>query len=63
VAFLVAKAGREAPPLLAVKRHCAERLPRYMIVDDVVVVPALPRTCNGKVDRRHLVGTVDGTNR
>jgi amino acid adenylation domain-containing protein len=55
VAFIVPKPGSEAPPLLALKRHCAERLPRYMIVDDVIAVPALPRTRNGKVDRRHLV--------
>ena len=54
VAFVVARRGQEAPPLLDVKRHCAERLPRYMIVDDVVAVGALPRTRNGKVDRRRL---------
>ena len=40
--------------LLEVKRHCAERLPRYMIVDQVRAVTALPRTANGKIDRLHL---------
>ncbi|XVV06143.1 amino acid adenylation domain-containing protein [Actinosynnema sp. CA-248983] len=40
--------------LLEAKRHCASRLPRHMIVDAVRLVPALPRTPNGKVDRRAL---------
>ncbi|HEX8794386.1 MAG TPA: amino acid adenylation domain-containing protein [Polyangiaceae bacterium] len=61
VAFVVPKAGREAPRLLDVKRHCAERLPRYMIVDDVVALPALPRTRNGKVDRSELAQTADSS--
>ncbi|MBW4717094.1 amino acid adenylation domain-containing protein [Saccharothrix sp. SC076] len=40
--------------LLDAKRHCAARLPRHLVVDRVRVVPALPRTANGKVDRRAL---------
>ncbi|WNZ58997.1 hypothetical protein QEG98_23035 [Myxococcus sp. MxC21-1] len=36
------------------KKHCAERLPRYMIVDEVRVLPELPRTPNGKLNRRAL---------
>ena len=44
----------EAPPLLELKRHCAERLPRYMIVDRVERIAELPRTRNGKVDRLSL---------
>lgn len=40
--------------LLDAKRHCASRLPRHMIVDAVRLVPALPRTPNGKLDRRAL---------
>jgi amino acid adenylation domain-containing protein len=51
VAFLAA--SRE-PTLLEIKRHCAERLPRHMIVDRVVVLDELPRTRNGKVDRLAL---------
>ena len=51
VAFLVT--SRE-PPLLEIKRHCAERLPRHMIVDRVVVLEELPRTRNGKIDRLAL---------
>ncbi|HEX6471613.1 MAG TPA: amino acid adenylation domain-containing protein [Streptosporangiaceae bacterium] len=52
VAFVV-PAGRP-PGLLALKRWCAERLPPYMVVDSLVVVPELPRTGNGKTDRRRL---------
>lgn len=52
VAFVIT-AG-EPPGLLALKRHCAERLPRYMIVDSVSVLPELPRTRNGKTDRLRL---------
>jgi acyl-coenzyme A synthetase/AMP-(fatty) acid ligase len=37
-----------------VKRHCAERLPRYMIVDEVRYLESLPRTRNGKIDRLEL---------
>ncbi|ONK10875.1 amino acid adenylation domain-containing protein [Streptomyces sp. MP131-18] len=40
--------------LLGVKRHCAERLPTYMIVDRLSVRTVLPRTDNGKLDRRLL---------
>ena len=45
----------EPPPaLLELKRHCAERVPRYMIVDRAVFLPELPRTRNGKIDRLEL---------
>jgi amino acid adenylation domain-containing protein len=44
------------PTLLEVKRHCAERLPRYMIPDDVESSAALPRNRNGKIDRGVLKG-------
>ncbi|MDC0721158.1 amino acid adenylation domain-containing protein [Nannocystis bainbridge] len=52
-AFVVAPPPAELS-LLGLKRHCAERLPRYMIVDDFTPVTALPRTGNGKVDRLAL---------
>ncbi|HMV68169.1 MAG TPA: amino acid adenylation domain-containing protein, partial [Myxococcota bacterium] len=41
-------------PLLELKRHCADRLPRYMIVDAARWLDALPRTASGKVDRLAL---------
>jgi L-proline---[L-prolyl-carrier protein] ligase len=53
VAFLVSASG-PPPSLLKVKKHCAERLPRYMIVDEIRVLENLPRTQNGKLDRRAL---------
>jgi amino acid adenylation domain-containing protein len=40
--------------LLELKKECASRLPRYMIVHGVHELTALPRTPNGKVDRRAL---------
>lgn len=57
VAFVATHSG-EPPPLLSLKRHCAERLPRYMIVDGVEHVAALPRTGNGKLDRIELARRV-----
>jgi L-proline---[L-prolyl-carrier protein] ligase len=51
VAFLVAS---DELPLLEVKRHCAERLPRHMIVDAAIFLDRLPRTRNGKLDRLAL---------
>jgi amino acid adenylation domain-containing protein len=52
VAFL--SCDSEAPALLEVKQHCAERLPRYMVVDAIRLLPELPRSRNGKVDRPAL---------
>jgi clorobiocin biosynthesis protein CloN4 len=56
VAFVLAAPGTQ-PSLLEVKRHCAERLPRYMSVDHLKVVADLPRTPNGKIDRLLLAQT------
>lgn len=58
VAFLVAP---ERPGLLAVKRHCAAALPRHMIVDEVRYLAELPRTGNGKTDRRALAAAAERT--
>jgi len=38
--------------------HCAGRLPRYMIPEVVEFRGHLPRTLNGKVDRRELIGSL-----
>jgi amino acid adenylation domain-containing protein len=53
VAYVVPQEGREVS-ILDLKRHCAERLPRFMIVHELRRVDELPRTPNGKVDRRAL---------
>ena len=53
VAFLVVDGEGLSP--LEVRRHCADRVPRYMIVDKVRCVNELPRTSTGKVDRLALV--------
>ena len=42
------------PTLLEVKRHCFKILPKYMIPDKVHYVHIIPRSPNGKVDRRKL---------
>jgi amino acid adenylation domain-containing protein len=53
VAFVV-PVGDVGPGVLELKRHCAAMLPRHMIIDAVRDVRALPRTGNGKLDRRSL---------
>ncbi len=53
VAAVVARAD-PAPGLLEIKRWCAERLPRYMIVHELRVLTELPHSRNGKLDRRAL---------
>jgi amino acid adenylation domain-containing protein len=58
IAFLV---STTVLSLLSVKRHCAERLPRYMIVDEVRFIAALPRTRNGKIDRLTLTSEAAST--
>lgn len=59
VAFLVTEGGDRPPSLLQIKKLCAERLPRYMIVDVTHRIDALPRTRNGKVDRLALTATAN----
>jgi amino acid adenylation domain-containing protein len=37
-------------------RFCAERIPRYMLPHEFVVVASLPRTSTGKINRQSLAG-------
>ena len=53
VACVVPEPGVELG-LLGLKRTCAERLPRYMIVDAWQPFDELPRNRNGKLDRKAL---------
>ncbi|MGF1429066.1 amino acid adenylation domain-containing protein [Kitasatospora sp. LaBMicrA B282] len=57
VAFVVAGPDREPGPL-ELRRHCAQRLPRYMLADELHRIDRLPRTRNGKVDRAALADQV-----
>lgn len=53
VAAVVARPGT-TPDLLEIKRWCAARLPRHMIVHGLRVLAGLPHSRTGKVDRRRL---------
>jgi len=37
------------------KRHCAEKLPSYMVPEEIEFCETLPRTGTGKVDRQRLL--------
>ncbi len=39
----------------ALRRHCAEALPRYMVPSAMLIEQALPHTSTGKVDRQELM--------
>ncbi|WP_010694383.1 non-ribosomal peptide synthetase [Saccharopolyspora spinosa] len=60
----VLESGADPGPLLAeldeeaLRRSLADRLPAVMVPDHVVVLPSLPLTRNGKVDRAALVRAV-----
>lgn len=51
---VVTLAPNEALTVDELKRHCAEKLPAYMVPEKVDLVETLPRTGNGKIDRRRL---------
>ncbi|MDK1286000.1 amino acid adenylation domain-containing protein [Pseudoalteromonas umbrosa] len=53
----VATAGIKPPSLLTLKMHCAKRLPKYMLPEQIVYWEALPRNRNGKLSRRSLSET------
>jgi amino acid adenylation domain-containing protein len=70
-AVLVAGSGPEArihavvrprdgrgPGLAELRRFCAERLPLYLLIDELHLVDALPVNANGKVDRARLARDV-----
>src|SRR5205823_5696246 len=55
VACVVLRDGEEnGVSPTGIKRHLAERVPRYMIPARIDVLDKLPRTSNGKIDRQRL---------
>jgi len=55
--LIVYAVSRSGQPIgaLALRAHCAARLPLYMVPDMYHTVPELPRTRNGKVNRLALI--------
>jgi amino acid adenylation domain-containing protein len=57
-AVIVGRGGAK-PTLLELKQHCADRIPRFMIIDRVRWVDALPRSANGKIDRKTIAANLE----
>jgi amino acid adenylation domain-containing protein len=55
--FVAAPDGVEA---IALKRHCASYVPRYMIPGEIIVSSELPHTSTGKIDRQALAQRAAG---
>jgi len=51
----VALAG-EGVDAATLQEFCGARLPKYMVPEEIVFRPALPKTTTGKVDRQRLAG-------
>jgi acyl-CoA synthetase (AMP-forming)/AMP-acid ligase II len=49
-AAVVLRAGAGAT-VATLQRHCLDRVPRYMVPESIQLLPELPRTATGKVDR------------
>jgi amino acid adenylation domain-containing protein len=54
VAYFVCADGEPQPTVDELRRHLRARLPTYMLPASFVRLNALPRTPNGKIDRRSL---------
>ncbi len=54
VAYLVVDQERLPDPGIELRAHAAARLPEYLVPQAYVVLAELPRTANGKLDRRAL---------
>ena len=61
VAVVVARHGRDAPSLEALRQFARPRLAAHKLPEALVVVGELPRTAMEKVDRRALAEIVAGT--
>ncbi|MEX1367496.1 MAG: amino acid adenylation domain-containing protein [Nannocystaceae bacterium] len=54
IAYLEGEEGHARPSLLGMKKHCADFLPRYMLVDHIDWIDSIPLTRNGKRDWQAL---------
>jgi acyl-CoA synthetase (AMP-forming)/AMP-acid ligase II len=54
VAVVVPNPSRPSPELTQLRAFAADRLARYKLPDDIIVLSALPLTAGDKVDRRTL---------
>ncbi|MEV6423383.1 amino acid adenylation domain-containing protein [Streptomyces sp. NPDC051662] len=54
VGYVIPAPTQDDPSIASVRAFAGERLPRHMVPDAVVVLPELPVTANGKLDRRAL---------
>ncbi len=55
VAFVALRGDTTAA---AVLEHCRTRLPEYMVPERIELLPALPKTSTGKVDRQGLANGI-----
>ncbi|MEO5754015.1 MAG: amino acid adenylation domain-containing protein [Chthoniobacterales bacterium] len=53
---VVTLAASQMLDVMKLKQHCAEKLPSYMVPEKIEFRESLPRTDNGKIDRRRLQG-------
>jgi acyl carrier protein len=60
--FIVAASGAQ-PDSVALRSWLRDKLPDCMIPADIAVLPAMPRTANGKLDRKALMGLRTETTR
>jgi amino acid adenylation domain-containing protein len=56
VAYIVAAAGNGEPGIAELRTRLRARLPEHMMPADFVCLDQLPRTANGKLDRKALAG-------
>jgi acyl-CoA synthetase (AMP-forming)/AMP-acid ligase II len=61
VAVVVPRVGYTSPDLAALRAFASERLARYKLPDDIVVLEALPLTPGEKIDRRTLQKRISPT--
>ncbi len=61
VAVVVPRPGGAAPDLSGLRRFASDRLARYKLPDDLVLLTALPLTAGEKIDRRALERLIAAT--